>query len=43
METEGSLPCSQEPAACPYPEPNKSNPHIATLQKGRRDFSFDKY
>jgi hypothetical protein len=26
MEPEGSPPCSQEPATCPYSEPNESNP-----------------
>jgi hypothetical protein len=26
MEPEGSLPHSQAPATCPYPEPNQSNP-----------------
>jgi hypothetical protein len=27
MEPEGSLPCSQKSATCPYPQPNKSSPH----------------
>jgi len=27
MEPEGSLPCSQKSATCPYPEPNKSSLH----------------
>ena len=26
MEPEGSLPHSQQPATCPYPEPDKSSP-----------------
>jgi hypothetical protein len=31
MESEGLLPCSQEPATCPYPEPNESNPYLLWL------------
>jgi hypothetical protein len=31
MEPEGSLPCSQEPAAGPYPEPDDSSPQPSTL------------
>jgi hypothetical protein len=31
METEGSLPSLQEPATCPYPEPNEYNPHPQTI------------
>jgi len=27
MEPEGSLPCSQEPATDPHPEPEASRPH----------------
>ena len=27
MEPEGSLPYSQAPATCPYPEPTSSSPH----------------
>jgi len=30
MEPEVSLPCSQQPAIGPYPEPDASSPHIPT-------------
>jgi hypothetical protein len=28
MEPEGSLPCTQQPATGPYPQPDESSPHI---------------
>jgi hypothetical protein len=28
MEPDSSLPCSQGPAAGPYPEPDASNPYL---------------
>jgi hypothetical protein len=31
MEPEGSLPCSQEPAICPYPEPDESSSYHPIL------------
>jgi hypothetical protein len=31
MEPEGSLPCSQEPAAGPYPEPDESSGHLPSF------------
>jgi hypothetical protein len=31
MEPESSLPCSQQPAASPYPKPDESSPHLPTL------------
>jgi len=30
MEPEGSLPCLQQPATGPYPEPDASSPHLPT-------------
>ena len=30
MKSDGSLPQSQEPTACPYPEPNQSSPRLLT-------------
>jgi hypothetical protein len=31
MESEGSLPCSQEPSTSPYPEPDRSSPYYLKL------------
>jgi hypothetical protein len=31
MEPESSLPQSQVPATCPYPEPARSSPYLHTL------------
>ena len=31
METEGSLPHSQDPTTCPYPEPDQSSPCLTIL------------
>jgi hypothetical protein len=33
METESSIPCSQEPSTGPYSEPYQSNPHYPILSK----------
>jgi hypothetical protein len=31
MEPEGSVPCSQEPATGPYPDPDASIPHLPNV------------
>ena len=42
MEPEGSLPHSQVPATCPYPEPARSNPypHIPLAEDPRNSPHF---
>jgi hypothetical protein len=35
METGGSLPHSQKPATCPYPEPAQSSPVAGVVPKNR--------
>jgi len=42
MESESSLPYSQAPAACPYPEPDQSSPclHIPPLEESHVPFTL---
>jgi hypothetical protein len=40
METEDSLPCSQEPATGPYPEPDATSPHVLTTCKTYSNVNF---
>ena len=42
MESESSLPYSQAPAACPYPEPDQSSPYLSIppLEESRVPFTL---
>jgi hypothetical protein len=43
MEPEGSLPHSQEPATCPYPEPYQSSPCPPSHLLKKESFSVEKF
>jgi hypothetical protein len=40
MEPEGSLPYSQVPATCPYPEPTASIPHDPLTERRLEYLTF---
>jgi len=41
MEPEGSLPHSQVPATCPYPEPDRSSPYPHTKSNLYEGWNFN--
>jgi hypothetical protein len=41
METESSIPCSQEPATGPYSELNKFNPNHLIKSKTKSKLRYD--
>jgi hypothetical protein len=40
MESEGTIPCSQEPSTDPYPEPDQSSPYHPTLPLSKIHFNI---